>query len=65
MLYEGASHELSLGAKAEELLHYFNYRGRGLLGLTTNEIGDEIIYQMEVLVERCLEKCGFVRFGSR
>lgn len=65
VLYEGANHELSLGAKAEELLHYFNYRGRGLLGLTTNEIGDDLVYQMEVLVERCIEKCGFVRFRSR
>lgn len=62
VLYEGANHPLSLGAKAEELLHYFNYRARGLLGLTAEEIGDDEIKRMEVLVERCIEKCGFVRF---
>jgi hypothetical protein len=64
VLYEGGDHQLSLGAKAEELLHYFNYRGRRLLGSTTKEMGDDLIYDMEELVERCIKKCGFVRFES-
>lgn len=64
VLYEAGKHQFSLGAEAEELLHYFNYRARGLLGLTAQEIGNETIKAMEVLVERSLQKCGFVRFRS-
>lgn len=62
ILYEGASHKLSFGAKAEELLHYFSYRGRGLIGATEKQIGDATIHEMEVLVERLLKNSGFVRF---
>lgn len=62
ILYESAGHKLSLGAKAEELLHYFSYRGRGLIGRAAKDIGAWTIYSMEVLVERLLEKSGFIRF---
>jgi RNase P/RNase MRP subunit p29 len=65
ILYGGGKHQLHQAAIAEELLHYFNYRGRGLLGKTVEEIGPDTIRQMEVLVERSLEKGGFVRFRPR
>ena len=56
---------LHQAALAEELLHYFNYRGRRLLGKTRAEIGQNTIEQMEILVERSLEKSGFIRFRPR
>jgi hypothetical protein len=46
-------------ARVEELFHYRQLKARGLLGMTEEEIGSEVIDEMEVEVETMLRNAGF------
>lgn len=46
-------------ARAEEMLHYFQYRKRGLIGKSESEIGDKVIFEVEKEVEEMLAKMGY------
>ena len=63
LLFDCGKHKMSQGALMEELLHYQQYKGKGLLGMTTSQIERRypgLIQQFEIEVEQLLRDSGFI-----